>query len=105
MAMVALLNQASADEFDHVDPELLAHGVEKLAHAWTIPMATFVGATDDFAHDQLFEVPSAPESNAALEVLGPEAHGLPEPALVGLFTKGEIGFVIGEIDRRRRASD
>ncbi len=105
LSAVALVNQAGADEFAHIDPERLALGIENLAEAWAIPSVTAAGLTDDVADDQSFELSSPLADDLDMRGLEQGSLNPVEPALRGLFTNGEIQFVIGEINRRRRIRD
>ncbi len=95
---------AYADEFAHVDPDLLARGIEKLAEAWSIPEAVFIGATDDFAEETSALADPSPEAQAFLTegAGGTGAYTELEGSLRGLFTEEALDLVIGGIDRRRR---
>jgi hypothetical protein len=106
VAALVLPSQASADEFADVDQEALARGVQRLADAWTIQEASFVGATDDFANEEAFEPPvPRKRDDAAIAAYGDSSDIALEQALLGLFTEDEIGLVIGEVGKRRRLRD
>jgi hypothetical protein len=94
---------AKADEFAHIDREVLARAIEKLAEAWTIPMAVFIGATDDFAEEPPFSKPAKPIASVQRQGSGTTGtYSDVEGALQGVFTEEELALVIGEIGRERR---
>ena len=105
LSAIALVSQARADEFAHIDPERLALGIENLAKAWTLPAVTAAGSTDDVADDPSFELSSPLAGDLDIKGIDSGSLNPVEPALIGLFTNGETRFVIGEISRRRRIRD
>lgn len=104
VALATVSASVHADEFAHIDPDVLARGIEKLAKAWSIPEAVFIGATDDFAKETSALTDPSPEALAFLTERAGEAGAYTEfeGSLNGLFTKEELDLVVGEIDRRRR---
>lgn len=103
VALILVSGSPRADEFDHIDPDVLARGIEKLAKAWSIPEAVFIGATDDFAKEApaLAGHDPGPLASLAGEVRTGTYSEL-EETLRGLFTDEELDLVIGEVERRRR---
>jgi hypothetical protein len=103
-ALLCLLggNHARGDEFANVDPTKLAKGIEILADAWRIETVVFLGATDDFAEDKLFERPDRLRVIANAVAYTDGSNAAIEEALAGLFAEDEIADVIGEISRLRR---
>ena len=93
---------ASSDEFADVDPAKLAEGIEKLADAWRIETVVFLGATDEFADDELFATPDRLQVLADVVGYTDGTDAAIERALVGVFPEDEIADVIGEISRLRR---
>lgn len=91
---------AKSDEFANIDPVKLAKGIEKLAAAWRIETVVFLGATDEFAEDELF-TPDRLQVLADVVAYTDGTDAAIEKALVGLFPEEEIAYVIGEISRRR----
>jgi hypothetical protein len=91
-----------SDEFADVDPVALAKGIEKLADAWRIETVVFLGATDEFAQDQLFAAPERLQVLANVVAYTDGSASAIEDALAGLFPEDEIADVIGEISRLRR---
>ena len=93
---------AKSDEFAHVDPVKLAEGIEKLADAWRIETVVYLGATDDFAEDEVFAKPDRAQVLANVVGYTDGTASAIERALAGLFREDEIADVIGEISRLRR---
>lgn len=105
VVVLAQTGSAWADEYAHVDREVLARAVEKLAEAWTIPIVVHTGATDDFADE-----PEELAQSASKALSGPEPSAREtatdyadlEETLLGLFTEEELSLIFGEIGIRRR---
>ena len=101
VALILASGAPRADEFAHIDPDVLARGIEKLAKAWSIPEAVFIGATDDFAK----ETPALAESGSLASLAGEvsaDSYSEFGGSLQGLFTDEELDLVLGEVGRRRR---
>ncbi|MGI9419280.1 MAG: hypothetical protein ACR2RA_15740 [Geminicoccaceae bacterium] len=93
---------ARADEYAHVDPEVLARGIERLAEAWTIPVTVFIGATDDFAKAPPFVASDGQKAGAGVPLHETSVYTDLENALAGLFSEDELALVLGEVGRLRR---